>query len=314
MKIFLMVVSITMPIFLGYFFKFINLFNEDEILTLRKFVIKVTVPFIIFKNLYSIDISTLNQIYPATFALFLLSLIFTISSVFLGKIFVDNLQDRNAYIFSCFSGNYGYLGWGVMAYFFGNEGFVRSVFFTTFFWPALLLSGFGIMYFSNQQDFNKKDLLKLLLKHSSIPLITTFIAIFMNITNIEVPKVLLEFISKFASITIPMILFTIGLNFHFKMNINNFMLVLNASFHRLILGFFFGLITLYITKLFFEVDRISTLVILVEATMPTAVMTSLFSEYVDLNKKLQSKIITFSTLLSLVTIPLWYLVLKYFEI
>ncbi|TYB30821.1 MAG: AEC family transporter [Candidatus Mcinerneyibacterium aminivorans] len=309
MKIFLTILAIMLPIFYGYFFKKINVFSQSEIDTLRKFVVRVTVPFIIVRNLYSANMETLNQIFPSITSFITVTIIFSFTGLFLSKYFTKTDKERNSYIFSVFVGNYGFLGWGVMAYFYGDAGFTRAVFFSLLFWPVFLSSGFLLAYLRNKGEskYNKSSSFKkLLLKNASVPITAALFAISLNLGEIEIPKLLWNFIDKFASITIPMILFTIGLNFKFRMKMNKFKIILAGTFHRLIFGFAIGIATLFLVKSFFSIDPINQKVILIEAAMPTAAMTPFFAEYVNMDKKLQSGIITFSTIFSLITIPLWY--------
>ncbi len=309
MKIFLTILAIMLPIFFGYFFKIINIFSDSEIDTLRKFVVRVTVPFIIIRNLYTANMETLNQIFPSVTSFITVTIFASITGLFLSKLFTNTDRERNSYIFSVFVGNYGFLGWGVMSYFYGDAGFTRAVFFSLLFWPVFLSFGFLLAYLrksGEMKDNKSTNFKKLLLKNASVPISAAAVAISLNLGGVEIPELLWNFIDKFASITIPMILFTIGLNFKFRMKLNKLKIILAGSFHRLIFGFVIGVVTLFLVNSIFSIDMINQKVILIEAAMPTAAMTPFFSEYVKMDKKLQSGIITFSTIFSLITIPLWY--------
>lgn len=311
MKIILMVITTFLPIFLGYFFKLIKLFSDDEVATLRKFVIKVSVPFIIIKNLYKSNMESLIQIFPAMFAFIFISILFTITAYLFSFFVSKKKREQNAYAFSVFVGNYGYLGWGVLYYFYGDNGFTRAVFFTVLFWPVFLTLGFWLLYLRKKGEASENIAFKkLIFKNASIPIGSSVFAIFLNLLHIPIPNVLWHFIEQFAAFTIPMILFTIGLNFKIKMHISKIKVIFLASFHRLILGFLFGYLTFLITKLFFNTDLIMEKVILLESIMPTAAMAPFFSDYIETDKELLSGVVTFSTLFSLLTIPFWYYVIE----
>lgn len=311
MKILLTILAIMLPIFLGYFFKKLKVFSKNEITTLRKFVVKVTVPFIIFRNLFQANMETLSQIFPSIFSFIILTVFASITGFYLSKILIKKEKERNSFLFSVFVGNYGYLGWGVMSYFYGNSGFTRAVFFSLLFWPIFLSAGFLLAFIVNRNNVKKDHSFKdILIKNASIPISVAVFSIGLNLLNIGIPDLLWNFIDKFASITIPMILFTIGLNFNFRMKLSKLKIVIEGSITRLFFGFVLGIIVLFITKTIFTVDIINQKVILLEAAMPTAAMTPFFSEYVKMDKKLQSGIITFSTVFSLITIPLWYYVVE----
>ena len=313
MDIFLKIAAIMLPILFGYFLKKLKVFSENEIPTLRKFVVRATVPFIIFKNLSSASFETLHQIISASSSFFLVTLIFSITAFWLSKKLSNNLMEQNAYIFSVFAGNYGFLGWGVMAYFYGDAGFTRAVFFSLFFWPVFLLYGFFMVYLQNKTKIeSKKYLYGLFMKNASMPLLAASLGIFFDIFHLAFPPLLQDFISKFANITIPLILFTIGLSFKFRIDLSKIRLVIIASFHRIVLGFLFGLFASFIINKFFFTDLITQKVILLEATMPTAAMVPFFTEYTKIDKQLQAAIITFSTTFSLVTIPFWYFIVEHY--
>jgi predicted permease len=306
-----LLITILLPMVLGYFFKFINLFDEKEINALRKFVVKVGIPFLIFKNLSSSNIESLNQFFPAFCGFFIL----TVTSLFFGY-FVSNYISRdkekqNAFAFTVFVGNYAFLGWGVIHSFYGEQALTRAVFFTMLFWPVFLLCGFWLIHKkSKEAHISRKVFLEALFKNASIPIFTAAVAIALNLLQVKIPPIGKNFIDKFSAITIPMILFTIGLNLKLRMKYSDLKIVFAASFFRLIFSFAFGLVAVVITRLLLPVDLLTQKVILIESIMPTAAMATFYIEYINMDKKLVSGIIAFSTILSLATIPFWYFIVE----
>lgn len=310
--ILLLFVAVVLPIGLGYFFRNIKLFDEKECNALRKFVIKVSVPFLIFKNLYRANIDSLGQFFPSATAFILMTVMFTVSGFYLSRRITPVREKQNAFSFSVFMGNYGFLGWGVVYSFFGDAALTRAVFFTMVFWPVFLLCGFWLVHRDEQHPTSAPPFLKVLLKNGAVPILTAITGIAMNLLKVPVPETAWNFVEKFAAFTIPMILFTIGLNFQLLMPRAKFRVLLSASIYRLVFGFGVGLLALIAVRLIFSVDAITQKVILVESIMPTATMTVFFTEYARVDKELHSGIIAFSTLLSLATIPFWYVVVERF--
>ena len=310
MKIIELVINILLPIALGYLFKKLKVFNQFEINTLRKFVIKVTVPFIIFRNLYKSDFSELNQILPSIIALFLITFFFFLISYNYSKLFIKDEPKKHSFNLSTMFGNYGYLGWGVTFTFYSDPGLTRSVFFTMFFWPVFLIFGFLYIYLAQKKEFSYEIFIKTLLTNALPPLVYAAAGIIFNISSIIIPESIFNVINKFANITIPMILFTIGLNLKFKLDFHKIKIVSMSSFIRVIAGFAIGYITILILSMFTSIDLLTRKVILVESIMPTAAMTPFFSEFIKTDSELISAIITFSTILSLITIPFWYIVIE----
>jgi predicted permease len=304
----LLLIPVLLPICLGYLFRKIKLFSESDIDSLRKFAVKVSVPFLIFKNLYKADISTLSQFFPTTISFIIISIFYTLTAIFIGRKICSEQSTQNTYIISVMVGNYGFLGWGIMYSFFGNAAFTRAVFFSMFFWPIFLLCGFFVIYLCYRHNPLQK-ISKILLINAGPPMGTALGAILFNVWKIPIPVPVWDLITNFASFTIPLILFTIGLNFSFRLDLHQMKIILTASFHRLVFGFAFGLIALFIVKAIFQTDADSSRVILMEAVMPSATLSTFFVEYTPLDKKLLSAIIGISTLLSILTMPIWYLVI-----
>jgi predicted permease len=312
LTIFPLLLAIFLPIGFGYLIKRVKVFSSKDITVLRKFVIKITVPFIIFQNLYKTDIQSLGQFFPASGGLIILTFFFAISGYFISRKIPGESSRQNTYPFLVLSGNYAFLGWGVMYSFLGKEAFTRAVFFSILFWPTFLVFGFWIIYKLNKPTLNNDlNFLTQLKNNASIPLLAAIIAILLNLSQVGIPNHILIFIEDFASITIPLILFTVGLNLNFRIQGAQFKIILIASLHRLIIGFGFGLITILLINKIFYIDQLTTKVILLQSIMPTATMSPFFSEYIRHDTKLLSNTIAFTTLLSLFTIPIWYLIIEY---
>ncbi len=306
-----LLIPVAAPIGLGYLFRKIRLFNEKEINALRKFVIRVSAPFLIFKSLYEANMESLGQFFPISFGFICLTVLFMITGYLISGKITKDVKKQQAYTFSVLAGNYAYLGWGVMYSFLGEDAFMRAVFFTLLFWPVFLICGFWLNHKSSQKMSAKtQPFFPVLIKNAVIPLSTAFCAILLNVTGVKIYAPVGKFINDLSSITIPLILFTIGLNLSFKIKKSYLKIIIFASVHRLVLGFILGFLVISLIKFIFTPDQITLKVILLESIMPSATMSMFFAEYVDLDKKLMAAIIAFSTLLSLLTIPAWFLVVE----
>jgi|YNPMSStandDraft_2_1061718.scaffolds.fasta_scaffold00027_42 hypothetical protein len=309
------VLSILLPIFFGFIIKNLKVFSDGDSLILRKFVIRCTVPFIIFKNLFFADVSEFSQLIPSLFGFVLISLFYFLFVLFITSFLRFSQNKLNSVAFSTMFGNYGYMGWGVVNSFFGEKGLNRSIFFTMFFWPIFLILGFLFIFLKTHKGISKKVFFKTILINASIPIISSILGISANLLKLKLPIVFETFIINFANLTIPLILFTIGLELNFKFDILNNKLIFISVFTRLIFSQIFAIITCFIIlKLFKYIDKLTLKVIMIETVMPTATMAPFFSEYTDTDRHLTSVIITISTILSLITIPLWYLLIENFLI
>jgi len=211
------VLSILLPICFGAFLKIFKIFKENDSAVLRKFIIKATVPFIIFRNLYSAQISELNQILPSFLGFFLITVLYFIFSILISRWLVSKEEEKHSFSLSTMFGNYGYMGWGVVQNFYGQQGLTRSIFFTMFFWPVFLVMGFLYLFLGSEGKISKKTMVQTIVKNASIPISSALLGITFNLLQIKIPEVLHSFISQFAGITIPGILFTIGLELNFQL-------------------------------------------------------------------------------------------------
>lgn len=302
--------AIMLPIAFGFVLKG-RLFKEHEIAALRKFVMRVGIPFLIFQNLFHADMQSIRQALPIVISFMLLTTLYTAAASLIAPRVADNQKQRLTFAFSVFAGNYAFLGWGVVVAFFGNQALTRAVFFSMFFWPVFLSCGFFMRRMDGDDRTEKRTgFLTVMARHAGVPIATAFLALTLNLAGVRLPVVLEDFISRFASLAIPLILFAIGQNLNLFMPREQLRLVLGASLFRLIGGWGLGLMVMLAVRLIFKVDALSQQVILLQAAMPTATMSTFFSEYVQLDDSLLSGIIAFSTLLSFITLPIWVLLIN----
>ena len=304
--------ALLLPIAFGYLLKQVRLFKESEVAALRKFVVRVALPFLIFQNLYHADVESLQQALPIVLAFALLTALYTIAALFVSPRVTRGETQRLTFAFSVFAGNYAFLGWGVIVAFFGAKALTRAVFFSMFFWPVFLVCGFLMRrrFCTSCEREAAAGFLKILIRHAGVPIATAASALALNIAGVRLPATLDNFIGQFAALAIPLILFAIGQNLQLLMPAARLRLVLLASFFRLVCGFALGFVVVAALRLVFNIDVLSRQVILLQAVMPTATMTTFFGEYVPLDEELLSGIIAISTLLSFVTLPLWVMVIQ----
>jgi predicted permease len=303
--------AIMLPIAFGYLLKQVRLFKESEVAALRKFVVRVALPFLIFQNLYHADVESLQQALPIVLAFALLTTLYTFAALLVSPRVTEGETQRLTFAFAVFAGNYAFLGWGVIVAFFGARALTRAVFFSMFFWPVFLTCGFFLRrrFCTSCEREAGAGFLKVLIRHAGVPIATAATALVLNIARVRLPETLDGFIGQFAGLAIPLILFAIGQNLQLFMPAARLRLVLAASLFRLAGGFALGLAVLAVLRLFFNLDLLSRQVILLQAVMPTATMATFFGEYVSLDEELLSGIIAVSTLISFLTLPLWVMVI-----
>ncbi|MBO4699693.1 AEC family transporter [bacterium] len=314
MKLLELVLSINFPIFLGWIFKQLRLFPENESGVLKKFVIKVTVPFLIFRNLYKAGTKEFGQLLPMVMSLCLILIFSAILVVSLRSLSSHDKKVSNSFCVGSFVGNYSYLGWGVLSYFYGENGFTRGVFFSMFFWPAVLSTGFTMAWFLSRDSSGKspkEKMLHALASNAVPPVLSAALAMALNFYGVKLPDWLFRSISSIANITIPAILFTVGLSLSVMLKKGTVRPVVFGTLFRTVFGMAVGIAVMLTVSLCFKnVDITTKKVILMEAVMPSAATSPFFADFVDSDKEIVSGIVTFSTLFSLVTLPFWYFMIE----
>ncbi|MBR6422377.1 AEC family transporter [bacterium] len=314
MKLLELVLAINFPIFLGWIFKQLKLFPDNESNVLKKFVIKVTVPFLIFRNLYNADTKEFGQLLPMVMSLCLILVLSATLVVSLRGFSSSDKKVSNSFCVGSFVGNYSYLGWGVLSYFYGESGFTRGVFFSMFFWPAVLSTGFTMAWYLSRASSGKssKDkMMHALISNAVPPVVSAALAMSLNFYGVKLPAWLTQSIGSIANITIPAILFTVGLSLSVMLKKETVRPVISGTLFRTIFGITVGIVVMLTVSFCFKsVDITTKKVILMESVMPSAATSPFFADFLDSDKEVVSGIVTFSTIFSLVTLPFWYFMIE----
>jgi predicted permease len=237
----ILLLPLVLPMALGYFFRKVKVFDNRGADVLQTFVVKVSVPFLIFKNLYKADMRSLGQFFPLVAAYFLLMVLFTLAAYIAAPHVSPDKKKQNAFGFSLIMGNYAFLGWGVVYLFYGDDALTRGVLFTLMFWPFFLSCGFWLVHQRQpERTGSLGSSMAVLLKNAAVPVLASALGVGMNVLKAPLPVVVWDLVRQFASFTIPLILFTIGLNFKIRMPTSHFKVIASATFVRLVMGFGFG--------------------------------------------------------------------------
>jgi predicted permease len=293
------IIQIFIPIVLGYVLKTVNYIKSEISEPLRIFVIRVSVPLLIFSSLIHADFSTLNQFFPLVGAMILITTLMMGFSIALFYWMKDR-EKKTVLMWGLTFGNYAWIGWSVVFYALGQDGFNRALFFSTLFWPIFLSHGVFIAWING--IFKHTQLpIKNILINIFIPSGALLVAVIVNLTGIPIPKVLDESFSSIGHMTIPLVLFTVGLSISVKASVSHLKTVLPLAIVRPALGCVAGFLTLYLIG---SSDTISQKVILLESTMPTAAMLVVVTDIFNLDRSLAASIVILSTLVAIPVIPL----------
>lgn len=290
-------IKLFLPIILGYLLIKTNYLSPKLSKDLKTFVIRVTVPALVFMRMYTTDLETLKQLIPvASSYVVITALLLFISFIVLIK--MKNPKDKAAYMITIIWGNYGWMGWAVLNEALGEGGFDRGVFFTALWWPVLYSGAYLIAKLTKVDS--KLDV-KSYVVNMTVPTVSLILGVGLNLLNLPIPSPIEYTFNKLGDMTVTIILFSVGLSISIKDSIKYFKKTITPIILRPVLGIICGLIAIFILGI---TDPLSRKSIIIESTMPVAIFTVVIGDMLGLDEKLMSSILILSTLFSLLTIPL----------
>ncbi len=284
----------TLMILVGVVLKKLNILSEEDSSTLSKIVLNITLPSLIFINLSKATLNNELLILPIT-AIFIVSVTMIISYAY-SKFMSYSKATSWTIIIASSMMNTAFIGYPVIMGVLGNEGFVTSIFYDMVI--AVMFVVFGMILVSqfggNRQEVFKNGI-------TFIPLWAVIIGLLFNIFNIPLGYVLGNSLDYLSQATIPLIMLSLGLKINFsaigdKLKDTIFILSL-----RLLIAPFIVLIFLK----FFNVTGLIYSVAVLDSAMPIAMNALVLSITYDLDNQLMASVIFSSTVLCLITLPLF---------
>ena len=292
----IIILSIIVMIFIGVISKKINLLSEDDVETLNNIVINIGLPCLIFDSLYTADVSLIPSLSILTVYMLITSLIVGILTYLLLKFLGWDRKKIWSLIIVVVMGNTGFLGYPITYGIFGNQGMLRAVFCdcsTSIIFVAL--SFILILIF----DGEIRDALKKIV--TFLPLWSIVLGILFNLFNIPITSVGATVVDYLAGATIPLIMISLGLSLNIRGFRNHFKEVSLASIIKLII---YPLIALGVLSLL-GITGFNRTIGFIEASMSSAMLGLVIAISYNLDGELTSDCIFATTLLSLVTIPIF---------
>ncbi|ADG13503.1 Auxin Efflux Carrier [Methanocaldococcus infernus ME] len=294
------VLIILMLIGSGYFLKILNILKEEDRVTLNNIVIYLTMPSTIFLTIlkHAKQAELLNFL-KLPVALFLTNLLIALIVYYLGKLLKLDKKLLGSLILVSMLGNTGFLGYPVVLEMFGDEGLLRAIFCDMggVFATMLLGTYVGISF-----GENKGSVIKELLKFP--PLITmafSVLLVYFGFNLSYLPEFILKFLKYLSSATVPLIMMSLGLSLSPSALKFGVKYGLVASFFRFI---FSPMLALALSFLF-NIQGLERNVLLVESSMPSAMMCLVLGTLYKLDVKAIASSIFITTTLSLLVIAFW---------
>lgn len=289
------IISIVLMIGLGYFLKRIDFLSEKDIDPLNKIVMYILMPCMIFSALYSADMSLLPTLGILPFVILTASIgSGVISYIVLKRLHYDDKKIWSVLV-TVMIANTAFMGYPVNLGVYGHPGFLRAIFCdlaTTCMF--LLLSFVLVLKFGGTVKRAFREILLF------PPLWAVVLGISFNLLNIPIGSVLDKTVNYLADGAIPLIMISLGLSIELGGLARSKAMVIFTSIIKLGV---FPLIALIVVSLL-GLTGLQHDVGIIEAAMPSGMLSLLLAITYKLDYELTSDCILINTVISLITLPI----------
>lgn len=265
---------------------------------LTDILIKLALPFMIVSSFMftyddTIKSNVLNTFFYSIIAYALMAVLSYIILIPVKKDKKTVLHFANVFV------NTGYVGFPVLNSVFGYEGVIYGSIFNVFF--VILVWTYGIMLYKGklEKGYLKKEIISLLFNPSIIAVI---IGIILMVFDIEIKGALLTSIKSIGNITGPLSMFIIGVilsNVKIKQHLKDWTVYYGIAIKLIIIP-----IIIYLLSLIVGDSTKAVYSVIIMTAMPASAMTSILAESYDKEKEFAAIIVSATTLMSLITVPI----------
>ena len=288
------ILSIIIMIGLGYFLKRIDFLSEKDIDPFNKIVMYILMPCMIFHAIYGADLSLIPKLGILPFIILVSSFATGIVSYFILKQFkLDDIKLWSVLV-TVMIANTAFMGYPVTLGIYGQAGFLRAIF-----CDMATLCIFLILSFVLILKFG--GTIKTAVKKIAFfpPLWAVVLGLCFNWLNIPIGSVLDYTVNYLGQGAIPLIMVTLGLSIDFSALSRSKSMIVFTSIMKLA---FFPMVAFLIVN-YLGLVNLEYSVAVVEAAMPSGMMSLLLSITYKLDYELTSDCILINTVISLITLP-----------
>ena len=284
----------------GYLFRRFGILKNEDGDLLLKLIFYLSLPALILFSIVSVELSKEFLFIPFIAMWIILATFFV--SLFIGKLIFTENKSLGTFLVGSVTMEVSFaIPFIVSTY--GNEGLARLVLFDL--GSSLLVFSFvyfiACRYGSKTKNANNRIMKKVFF---SPPILATIIALALNLFNFQIPQVGLNLVNTLGSLTVPLILLSVGIYFNPKFY--RIIPLFSAVFIRMFLGLLVGFIFINI----FNFNGLSRVIILIASASPICYNTLTFSSLENLNKEFAANLISLSILIDFLLIPLLLFVLE----
>ncbi len=298
---FFQILQIFVVIFFGFVLKICKIVSERDGAVLNRIVTYTALPALVFTVIYR------SSFKPSVFAVPLIGLsvmlVLTVFSLTLTRILCRSEPLVIApFILASSGGNTGFLGYPLISKIYGNEGLLVAIVYDIFATVIYTMTiGTVISSYFSQKRTSWGEIPKLVI--SFVPLQAATLALLLK--PLEIPNQVMDILDFLGKAAIPVILLAIGISvqpiverYHLHLGIAVTLLKLVAS----------PLIAFFLSSIF--LSGLELKVTVVEAAMPSMMMSYVLAEQYGLDSKFASFVVLITTMLCMITGPLVISVIK----
>ena len=311
MENFIYSINVTMPIFLvmviGYILKQIGMLNDNFVTVANKFNFKVTLPFMLFKDIAGVDIKAVFDIKYVLFCAIVSTICFWVVWG-TAKLLVRDKTIRGAFVQSSFRGSAAVMG----------LAFIQNIYGSSAMGPLMIVSAVPlynifsviVLTFEANDSINIDKKAKIRQAGMNIcknPIILSILAgLIVGLLGIQFPTLVNKTISNVAQMATPLALITIGAGFEGRKALAKIAPTMAASTIKLVLQ---PLVFLPVAAwMGFSGEKM--IAILIMLASPTTPSCYIMAKSMNNDEVLTASVIVTTTLMAAFTLTGWIFLLK----
>lgn len=311
MENFIYSINVTMPIFLvmviGYILKQIGMLNDNFVTVANKFNFKVTLPFMLFKDIAGVDIKAVFDIKYVLFCAIVSTICFWVVWG-TAKLLVRDKTIRGAFVQSSFRGSAAVMG----------LAFIQNIYGSSAMGPLMIVSAvplyniFSVIVLTFEANDSTGIDKKAKIRQAGInicknPIILSILAgLIVGLLGIRFPTLVNKTVSNVAQMATPLALITIGAGFEGRKALAKIAPTMASSMIKLVLQ---PLVFLPVAAwMGFSGEKM--IAILIMLASPTTPSCYIMAKSMNNDEVLTASVIVTTTLMAAFTLTGWIFLLK----
>lgn len=304
-------INVTLPIFLvmviGYILKQTGMLNDNFVTVANRFNFKVTLPFMLFKDISRVDIRAVFDIRYVLFCALVSTACFWL--IWGGtRLFVKDKSIRGAFVQASFRGSAAVMG----------LAFIQNIYGESAMGPLMIVSAvplyniFSVLvltFESNEaESLNKKEKIKqAFINIAKNPIIISILlGLIVGLIGIDFPELIDKTVNSVSQMATPLALITIGAGFEGRKALAKMKPTIAAAMIKLVIQ---PLLFLPVAAwMGFAGEKI--IAILIMLSSPTTPSCYIMAKSMHNDEVLTASVVVVTTLLGAVTLTMWIFVLK----